>query len=150
MTDFFLQTSSLVSLLFIGSGLYYAAKKYRLPLSATLVGGGILIAYLSKIPVISFLDDFSLTSETLFYALLPVLLFDSAYNMKFRDLVDNRYSIASLSIISLLISALCISIALYYGSMLIGFPIPYMVCLLFASLISATDTAAALSAFKEI
>ncbi len=150
MTDFFLQTSSLVSLLFIGSGLYYAAKKYRLPLSATLVGGGILIAYLSKIPVISFLDDFSLTSEILFYALLPVLLFDSAYNMKFRDLVDNRYSIASLSIISLLISALCISIALYYGSMLIGFPIPYMVCLLFASLISATDTAAALSAFKEI
>lgn len=116
----------------------------HLPLSATLVAAGIGIAYLAKIDIFSFLDEFRLTNDILFYALLPVLLFDSAYNMRFSDLQKNRYSIGILSITSLIISAFLIAGLLYYGSKLIGFEIPFMVALLFGSLISATDTAAAL------
>lgn len=150
MWDFFLQTSSLIFLLFTWGGVYYAAKRFHFPSSACLVWSGMIIAYLSRYNILPFMDDFELTNEILFYVLLPILIFESAYNMKYSELIKNRYSISSLAIVSLIFSTFIVATLLYYTASIIGFPIPFLVALLFWSLISATDTAAALSIFKEI
>lgn len=86
----------------------------------------------------------------LFYIFLPILIFESAYNFKYKNLFKSAYSIFSLSIIWVLLSAITISSILYYSLPFFGFEIPYLVCLLYWSLISATDTVAVLSLFKSI
>ncbi len=96
------------------------------------------------------MDDFELNSDILFYILLPILLFESAYNIRYTDLLKNIYAITTLSIVSLFISAFVVAILLYYVLGFIGLPIPFIITLLFGALISATDTAAALSIFKNI
>jgi CPA1 family monovalent cation:H+ antiporter len=69
--------------------------------------------------------------------------------MNARKMVENIRSISLLSVISLLVSAAFITIALFLGSKWLGYEIPIEVALLFAALISATDPVAVLALFKE-
>ena len=109
-----------------------------------------LIAYGAKYGIIPFIDDFELTPELLFYVFLPILLFESAYTVRYKELLRNIRSISALAIVSLIISAFCIAIGLQYIFGWLGFQVPFIVMLLFGTLISSTDTAAALSIFKEL
>lgn len=70
--------------------------------------------------------------------------------MRFRDLLANIGSISLLAIASLFISALCIGAGLYWVFDFFGMHIPFMVALLFGSLISATDPVSVLALFKEL
>jgi CPA1 family monovalent cation:H+ antiporter len=109
-----------------------------------------IIAYGAKYSVTPFIDDFELTPDLLFYVFLPILLFESAYTIRYKELLRNIRSISALAIVSLIISAFCIAIVLHFVFGWIGFEIPFIVTLLFGTLISSTDTAAALSIFKEL
>ena len=115
-----------------------------------LVGAGMLIAFASKFKLIGFLDFFELTPEILFYVFLPILLFESAYNVSYKELLRSLRAITLLAVISLLISAFFIGIALKYMLLLFGVDIPFEVTLLFGALISSTDTAAVLAVFKKL
>lgn len=55
-----------------------------------------------------------------------------------------------MAIFGFLISAFFIAFALFFIFPLVGFQIPFLVCLLFGSLISATDPVAVLSIFKSL
>lgn len=150
MSIFFLSTASFIVLLVIASGVSYLAKRWKLPATAVLVAAGMLIAYGAKYGIIPFIDDFELTPELLFYVFLPILLFESAYTIRYKELLRNIRSISALAIISLIVSAFCIAIGLQYIFGWLGFQVPFIVMLLFGTLISSTDTAAALSIFKEL
>lgn len=99
---------------------------------------------------LGFIRDFTLTPDMLFYIFLPILIFESAYNMNYKDVLKSGYSIFSLSVIWLIISVISISSGMYFIFPFFGFEIPFLVCLLFWSLISATDTVAVLTLFKSI
>lgn len=148
----FLSTAlSFLSLLLIASITFTLASKYRLPYTVLLVAVGIVIAsILPYVPALGFLDNFELTPEILLYVFLPVLLFESAYNLRFRDLVNNIGSISLLAVLSLFVSAAIIGGGIYLIFMLVGIPIPFLVALLFGSLISATDPVSVLALFKEL
>lgn len=144
-----LSVLSLFTLLTISSVTYFAAQRIKVPYTVLLVAVGLFLVPLSDFPLFHFLQEFTLTPELLFYIFLPILIFESAYNIPIRKIEENVWSISFLSVISLLISALFIAGALFFIFDLIGLALPFIVLLLFAALISATDPVAVLALFKE-
>ncbi|MBP9749928.1 MAG: sodium:proton antiporter [Candidatus Pacebacteria bacterium] len=137
------------TLLAITGGVYFLSQKLRLPYTVLLVASGLALYPLTTLPLFSFLLDFSFTPELLFYVFLPVLIFESAYNINIRRFMENAWAVSVLSIVSLVLSAGVIAISLYYLLPLVGISVPFVLCLLFGSLISATDPVAVLALFKE-
>ncbi len=140
---------SIFTLLFISLGVNILALKFRIPYTVFLVIAGSLLVPLSKIDFFAFITSFQLTPELLFFIFLPVLIFESAYNMKVRNLRENKFAIGILAIVGLLISTLFIGYVGRWGFHLLGFEIPLLVTLLFGAIISATDPVAVLALFKE-
>lgn len=144
------QTMSVLFLLFVSCFTYIFSKKINFPYTVLLVLIGLILVPLSKVGLFSFVDDFQLTPGILFFVFLPVLLFESAYNINYRHLIKSWKSISSLAIFGLLISAVIIAAWLFFVFPFVGLEIPFIICLLFWVLISATDPVAVLSIFKSI
>jgi CPA1 family monovalent cation:H+ antiporter len=136
-------------LMLICIGTYFVAGRLKVPYTVLLVIVGSVLVPLTNFPFFHFIKSFQLTPELLFFVFLPVLIFESAYNMNMREMAENVRSISWLSIVSLIISAFFVAGALYFGLDLIGFPVPFMATLIFGALISATDPVAVLALFKE-
>lgn len=144
---------SLFSLLALSSGVYFAAKRLKVPYTVLLVLVGLLIVPIVHIPVLKdifgFLGELTLTPELLFFIFLPILIFESAFNMNVRRMVDNIWSISLLAIVGLLLSTFAIAGLLFFALPYVGIPIPFIVALLFGAIISSTDPVAVLALFKE-
>lgn len=133
----------------ISSLALFWAKRLKLPHTVLLVLIGIALGLLSHFQSFAFFGEFKLTPELLFYLLLPTLIFESAYNISVRRMVEDTPIILILSVIGLLVSTIVIAGGLYYLLALLSLPVPFMVTLLFGALISATDPVAVLALFKE-
>ena len=129
-------------LMLISVGTYSLARVLRVPYTVLLVLVGSLLVPLASLPFFHFLKAFQLTPELLFYLFLPILIFESAYNMRVRDLMNNVRAVSWFSIGSLLLSMFFIAVVLYFALGWIGMAVPFMVTLLFGALISATDPVA--------
>lgn len=125
------------------------AAKIKVPHTVVLVGIGILLGALSFTAPFDFIDDITLTPELLFYIFLPTLIFESAFNIQIKRLTDDAIVISMLSIISLILSAVAIAFGIDFIFSLLGFDIPFILALIFGSIISATDPVAVLALFKE-
>lgn len=142
-------TLALFLMLGISSLSLLIIKKVKLPHTVFLVLIGIVLGALSYFQPFSFISEFNLTPQLLFYILLPTLIFESAYNINVRRMVEDTPIILILAVIGLLISSAVIGGALYFLLQLLGFSVPFIVTLLFGALISATDPVAVLALFKE-
>lgn len=142
-------TLAIFTMLGISSLAIFWAKRVKLPHTVFLVVIGLVLGLLAQIPAFGFFSEFTLTPELLFYLLLPTLIFESAYNINARRMVEDTTIILILSIIGLLVSTVVIGGALYYILALMGLAVPFIVTLLFGALISATDPVAVLALFKE-
>lgn len=140
---------SIFTLMLISLGINVLSNKTRIPYTVLLVIAGSFLVPLSDIETFSFITSFQLSPELLFFIFLPVLIFESAYNMNVRNISDNKSTIIILAVLGLLISTLCIGFAGHYAFGLIGFEMPILVTLLFGAIISATDPVAVLALFKE-
>ncbi len=140
---------SIFTLMFISLGVNVLALKFRIPYTVLLVIAGSLLVPLSEFEFFSFITSFQLTPELLFFVFLPVLIFESAYNIKLRNIRENKIAISLLAIVGLLVSTLFIGYVGYWSFQLLGFQIPLLVTLLFGAIISATDPVAVLALFKE-
>ena len=145
--------SSVLSLLFllvVSTGVFLLSKKIKIPYTVLLVIVWLLLVPISNTEMFDFINHFKLTPDILFLVFLPVLLFESAYNINYREMMKNWRIISSLAVVWLMISSLVISWLLFLLFPFIWFEIPFIVCLLFWTLISATDPVAVLSIFKSI
>lgn len=146
-------TLSLFVLIALSTAVFFAAKRFKLPYTVLLVLVGILLVPIVNLPYLStifgFLDDLVLTPELLFYIFLPVLIFESGFNMNIRKMLDNAWLISMLAVVSVLLSTAVIGGLLYLLLPLIGIQIPLILALIFGAAISSTDPAAVLSVFKE-
>ena len=140
---------SFITLLFISLGAFSISRKTNLPYTVLLVLIGLLLIPIAHTETFAFIKSFQLTPDLLFFVFLPTLIFESAYNMNARKVFENIWSISLLSIVSLIVSTAFIAGGLYYASNFFGFPLPFIVTLLFGALISATDPVAVLALFKE-
>jgi CPA1 family monovalent cation:H+ antiporter len=146
-------TLALFVLIALSTVVFFAAKRFKIPYTVLLVLVGLLLVPIVSLPYLSdvfgFISEMALTPELLFFIFLPVLIFESGFNMNFRKMVDNAWAISLLSIVGLSISAVIIGTVLYYLLPLIGIEVPFILTLMFGAIISATDPVAVLSMFKE-
>ncbi|NOR69667.1 MAG: sodium:proton antiporter, partial [Methylomarinum sp.] len=140
---------SVFTLMLFSLGINVISLKTRIPYTVLLVIGGSLLVPLSEIDVFSFVTSFQLTPELLFFIFLPILIFESAYNINIRNIKENKFAISMLAIVGLLISTFFIGFVGQWAFQLLGFDIPLLVTLLFGAIISATDPVAVLALFKE-
>ncbi len=140
---------SIFTLMLLSLGINILALKTKIPYSVLLVIAGSCLVPLSEIETFSFVTSFQLTPELLFFVFLPVLIFESAYNIKIRNIQENKFVISLLAIVGLLVSTFFIGYVGHWVFKLLGFDIPLLVTLLFGAIISATDPVAVLALFKE-
>lgn len=140
---------SLFVLMLISVGTYTISRRVRVPYTVLLVLVGTILVPISTFPPLHFLREFRLTPELLFYIFLPILIFESAYSMRIRDLMCNVRAVAWFSVVSLLISVFAVAFGLFFVLRFLGMDIPFVVTLLFGAIISATDPVAVLALFKE-
>jgi len=133
----------------ISMGVNLISLKTHIPYTVLLVIAGAFLVPISNIESLSFITSFQLTPELLFFVFLPILIFESAYNMKVRNIKDNKFAISMLAVLGLMISTFFIGFAGHWGFYLLGIDIPVIVTLLFGAVISATDPVAVLALFKE-
>lgn len=149
MDSFMTTTIAIIFLLIIAGFINILSKKVKISYTILLVIGWLILVPISKLGAFWFLSSFSLTPDLLFYVFLPILLFESAYNIKYREISQNSRSIWVLAIIGLMISTVIIG---FWGKFVldaIGFDIPLGVVLLFGAIVSSTDPVAVLALFKE-
>lgn len=144
---------ALFTLITLSTGVFFAAKRLKVPYTVLLVFVGLFLVPIANADyiknVFGFIDDLVLTPELLFFIFLPVLIFESGFNMRIRKMLESAWTISFLAVGVLCLSVATISTLIYFTMPLIGIEIPFIVALLFGTIISPTDPVAALSLFKE-
>lgn len=82
--------------------------------------------------------------RVLFDVMLSFLLFAGAFHTDAAQLRVERRSVILFAFVGVLLSTAMIGTALYYIAQVLGFSLPYILCLLFGALISPTDPIAVL------
>jgi CPA1 family monovalent cation:H+ antiporter len=119
------------------------AKWSFLPYTVALLLAGVIGQYfvkLTHIPV-----EFELSSSVIYYVLLPLLLFESAFHINFHQFKLQFKTITFFATFGLLISVFVIGYVLAFA---VGYPLP--MAILFGAIISATDPIAVISMFKTL
>lgn len=132
------------SIFLAGSILVHSlTKKFSLPYTITIFTLGLIIQWAAKF--LPFPVHFILSADSIFFVLLPLLLFESAIHIKFHQFRLQFKTISFISTLGLLFSIFTIGFLL---PVLVGIPLP--VAMLFGAIISATDPVAVLALFKTL
>ena len=86
---------------------------------------------------------------TLLQGMLSFMLFAGGLHINLADLKEEKWSIAILSVVGVLISTFVFGTAVFFGLGWLGVPLGYLWCLLFGALISPTDPIAVLGILKN-
>ena len=78
-------------------------------------------------------------NATLLHGMLGALLFAGALHIDLDDLKENKWVIALLATVGVLISTLLVGLLSFWMFRAVGFQVPLVLCLLFGALISPTD-----------
>ncbi len=125
------------------------ARRLHLPFSATLV----IVGFLGSELLVGFGFDTGLRwfhfTNLILNLFLPILVFESAFNLTAREVLKDLVCILYLAIPMFLLASILSGTLIYFG---IQHPsgFPWIVALLTGTLLSATDPATVLEVFKKI
>ncbi len=88
-------------------------------------------------------------NRALMGGMLSFLLFAGALHVNLEELLANKWTIGLLASVGVLASTLLVGIVCWWIFHAVGFPLPFLYCLLFGALISPTDPVAVLSILKN-
>lgn len=88
--------------------------------------------------------------KIIFGGLLGLLLFAGALTIDFNYLHENKWAIAVLATLGVILSTVIVGSLVYVISLLFNLEMGYMICLLFGSLISPTDPIAVIGILKRL
>ena len=88
-------------------------------------------------------------SEVLMQGMLSMLLFAGALHINLGELKAYRWQVASLAVVSTLLSTAAVGFGLWWALPWLGLSLPLMYCLLFGALISPTDPIAVMGILKS-
>jgi len=121
-------------------------RRLPIPFTVVLVGIGIGLGWASQFwEPLHLLQHFRLTPDLVLFVFLPVLIFESGYNLDARQLIKDIFPVLMLAVPALLLSTLLIGTGLH-----LIFNMQPGLALLFGALISATDPVAVIALFKEL
>lgn len=138
---------SVVALLFIAAVSAVVTKRIRFPYTVGLVVIGVALAFIADdYPDLAHaLEELKLEPVMIMFLFIPILIFESAFNMDVQVLMRNLVPALTLAGPGLLIST-----ALIGGLIHLLTPLPLESALIFGCLISATDPVAVIALFKEV
>jgi len=134
-----LNLNLLMILILIATCVAAVVKWIRLPYSIALVLVGLVIGIFDLLPGVV------LTPELILMIFLPAMLFEAAWNLNLRTLLDSIKPVAAYASIGVLISTVVVGLIV---SQFLG--INLLVALLFGAMVSATDPISVLALFKSI
>ena len=145
----------LITLTAIFSYINYCTLKLPMTIGVMLIGLVMSLAMLAMKPLgldlttqataILGTIDFN---QTLMHGMLSYLLFAGALHVNLTDLAKQKWLIASLATLGVLVSTAIIGFLLWVLLDFIGIDLPFMYCLVFGALISPTDPIAVLSILR--
>ncbi|HEX4211934.1 MAG TPA: sodium:proton antiporter [Candidatus Dormibacteraeota bacterium] len=131
--------AALVVILLIAAAIAVVARRAAVPYETALaiVGLGVGLIIGSR-PI-------HLTSSLILFVLLPGLLFESSFNIRWRHVRDNLAAIVGLSTVGVLLTTAVVG---FLGSLSLQLALP--VAILFGALVSPTDPVAVTAVFRRI
>ena len=138
----------LLWLLIAASVIAVLARARRIPYTAALVVGGVLLSLL-RLPHLSPLEPGQrpnwLTPDVILILFLPALVFEGSVKLNLRDLLRDWAPLLLLANVGVLLAAVVTGFVVHW---LLGLPV--LVSLLFGAIISATDPISVLALFKDL
>jgi CPA1 family monovalent cation:H+ antiporter len=156
MLDAALVLLAVALLLVVVGGIQPLAARLRLPSTVLLAAFGIAIGAASSLvghsplvgdfePVARLFQQLPVTSETIIYVFLPLLVFEAGITSDVRRILEDAAPILLLAIVATLVTTAAIGFALWP---LAG--VPLAVCLLLGSIVATTDPAAVIAIFRDV
>lgn len=136
--------STFVLLLIVIFIMTIIAERMKLPYTIVLVLAGLFAGW------VNVLKGVSLSHDLVFFLFLPPLLFEGAIHLKLSHLKANLTPIVVLATVGVALAIVLTGWLVQVGTGLIGMELPIILCLLFGSLISATDPVSVLSIVKKM
>lgn len=121
-------------------GLAAVADRIKIPYPVLLVIAGMAIGFIPVFP------NIELMPEVVFLIFLPPMLYDSAFNISFKDFRTNLNTITTLSISLVFTTVIGIAIIAYYCIPGMTWPLAFVL----GAILSATDAVAAMSVTKGL
>jgi CPA1 family monovalent cation:H+ antiporter len=138
----------LIWLLIAASIIALVARRLRIPYTAALVAGGVLLSLL-HLPYLSPLAPGQrpdwLTPNVILILFLPALVFEGSIKLDLREVTRDSVPLLLLANIGVLLAAAVTGYAVHWAT---GLPI--LSALLFGSIISATDPISVLAIFRDL
>ncbi|MBE9520510.1 MAG: cation:proton antiporter [Proteobacteria bacterium] len=137
----------IIVLLVVASFTFALAKRLHLPYTVILVIAGMLLSVLARYgpgflhPVI----QYTISPEVILFVFLPTLIYESAFNLDYRQLRQNILPVIFLAVPGLLLSTGLIGFIIHIFT-----PIDLVASLLLGAILSATDPVAVISIFKQL
>ncbi len=129
-----------IFLLAVMIGLSAIADKIKIPYPILLIAAGMTIGFVPALP------DVELNPEVIFLIFLPPMLYDSAFNLSFKDFRININTIGTLSISLVFITVVGIAVFAHYVIPGMTWPLSFVL----GSILSATDAVAAMSVTRGL
>ncbi|PIQ24681.1 Na+/H+ antiporter [bacterium (Candidatus Blackallbacteria) CG17_big_fil_post_rev_8_21_14_2_50_48_46] len=133
------EVETLLTLLLIATSVAILVRYIQLPYTVMLVLGGLVLG------VLHYLPEVEMTPEIVMTIFLPILLFEASINIEYSHLRADMKSILTMAVFGVVISLFVTGGVMHWlGGM------PWMIALLFGSMIVATDPVSVLSIFKKL
>jgi monovalent cation:H+ antiporter, CPA1 family len=142
--EFFIVEGLVILLLFIATIVGILSQRSRLPYPVGLVLAGLLLAPFEQLPV---LDQLTLNigPELILGLLVPPLVFEAAFHLKFGDLRQNIKTILILAVPGVALTTLIVGGLVSAAT---GLTLP--VAMIFGAIVSATDPVAVVALFRTM
>ena len=142
--EFFTVEGLVVLLLFVATVVAILSQRSRLPYPVGLVLAGLLLAPFEQIPVINGLH-INIGPELILGLLVPPLVFEAAFHLKFDDLRHNLKTILILAIPGVGLTTLIVG-----GLVSAATGLALSTAMLFGAMVSATDPVAVIALFRTM
>src|SRR4051794_18343156 len=123
----------LVALLLVGAGLLVTAQLVRIPYPILLVLGGLGLGFVPGVPAVE------LAPGLVLIAVLPPLLYGSAFFTSLRDLRENAVPISMLAVGLVLATMVAVAVTAHYMIPGVSWPVAFVL----GAVVSPTDPTAA-------
>jgi len=88
--------------------------------------------------------------DTVFHGMLGLLLFAGSLHIDLGEIAKQKWAVAILATVGVLLSTLLVGVGMYLAANLLGFHLGFVYCLLFGALISPTDPIAVLAVLRRV
>jgi CPA1 family monovalent cation:H+ antiporter len=129
----------LVVLLAVACVIAILARRLRLPYTIGLVGVGLIAGLVTHVPAIH------LSSDLVYFVLLPTLLFEASVNLEARFLRELWRPIAVLAVVGVMVAFALTATGLRFAGQT-----TWTIAALFAALIAATDPVSVVAVFRRL